>query len=155
MNHSFEHNGVTYYITTEAQLGATHKDIPGSILDNLFSALNTTKQISVEKLKWGDFVSMWNEYAEKNQWRRILATNRAIQSSFNLATKDFPTLPEWKTILDGVVADKFFGSIEMKASILFTKKRYFEFYEGGLACTQTSHQDRVLSNLKGIIDGIC
>lgn len=114
--------------------------------------LSTTRSFT-----WGKFVELWNQYATRNQWPKLLIKNKLVQDKFLVARKSFPNQEDWILILDELERDPFFSgkksSYKTKPMTLFYDRRFFTLHEVALARKEegASDPDEFLNQLDSIL----
>jgi hypothetical protein len=113
-------------VTANCEIQKTHIVAINKHLDVMTAALCTVNDES--------FISLWNEFAGRNNWMKLKSLNKILKTKVSSARKDFPEIEQWRTILRGMEMHPFFSGktgqyTRPKAMTLFFKSRYFEFYD--------------------------
>lgn len=146
----FKLSGTYFYITTQPDPCKEYSEV--KLSPNESATLKEMLLGSSDKMKWPEFVALWNSYAEKNGWRLITEKNKDAHKRFSVAVKTFPKADDWKIIIEAMERDQFYSGksgiyTNPCALTLFRDSRYCSFYEAG-----TINRDKQPQTVDSILD---
>lgn len=95
-----------------------------------------TPSLDANRITPTRLIEMYNEYAIKHRWRKVVRPGEKLRGQLSKAIKELPELEMWTVVFRGWAADKWFnGSQGYEANIetMIFKARYMTFYNAGLA----------------------
>lgn len=100
-------------------------------------------------------ISIYNEYATKYGWRKVMKAGEMIRKKLLLACKELPESQQWHLVMKGLHADDFFSgrTSTYKPSIdtLIFKSRYITFYNTGLQEPVKQTVDEILDEFRKLL----
>jgi len=113
------------------------------------------EETAPNKIKPADVVNLYNEYAVKYKWQRVVKSGDAMKKKLMRAIKELPELDQWHAVMRGLAADDFFSGrkSDYKTNIdtLIFKSRYMTFYNAGLEAPVVETVDSILDEFKELL----
>jgi hypothetical protein len=102
-----------------------------------------------------DLISLWNEYATKHKWQRVVKPGEALKKKLSSALKELPEIDQWKVVMRGLESDDFFSGrrSDYKTNIetLLFKSRYMNFYNAGVDAQERPTIDSILDEFRELL----
>lgn len=91
-----------------------------------------------------NFVDLYNSYAKRQSWPRVLRLSDKRKKSISRALKDISDESDWKAIFEWISKDSFWNKV-MDFDKCYRNERYLEFFEKS---QQPQHDTTLLGFLK-------